>query len=484
MSLLRRAPIAVLALLILPGLGTADPIRAPPPTQALVEGHTVFATIDAHQAIDPFSSSSVVAARASAPDPTLATAEVALRIRRDAGVLWFNDQYLVEPSTTFTEKLGPNHTVESRFGASLAVLVRADDGRGIREPCGGAVMVVNVGDPDPRGYAMAAVDGEDAVAGGSADKAWVGVDSRGPEAYSDGIASATFGSVLGDSGIFAYDYVESYRIADPNDRVWVVDKYQAMARIGLAGGTSVPYTFPVWVVNMHGNEVFVPDVEEIARAPGRDCSGVARVDASTTPADLCGSDLPGILPSRGVDAPCMQYQEPSYNGYCYAGPMVGDADLDGNPDCETPARRYHALVHLRWEDLRYPSASVDHSMPQSDFATSGCESGTEWPCPGEHAWTGDRGDDDAEGNSHAFHPNGPPHAEGQPCPLAAENPTNHGGSARPYAVCDYLHATARVDIYYSGAARPAPPAVRNYAIFDTIGSGASFHDFHAAYGWG
>lgn len=465
MNVLRRALALALFLLVLPGLTLAEPIHEPPSAETLVEGHAVFTTIDAYQALGPMGARS----RDAADEPTRAQ-PVGARISRDAGVLWFNDQYLTPPAVESVESLGSLVTMETRFAASVAALVRADDGTGIREPCGGAVLAVNAGDPDPRGFAMVAVD---------ADR---------PDVRSDGVVTGTSSALIGDPGILPVDYWESYRIVDPNDRVWVIDKYLAVARISLMDGATVPYEYPVWVVNLFGGEAFVPDTDEIGVGPGDDCSGHVETADGLLADELrmCGVEMASILTPSLVDDPCMESLEPSRNAHCYSGPLAEDRNGDGflsAADCETGARRrYHAMLYFRWEDLRVPAAPMDHSGPVWDTATNGCESGTEWPCPGEAPWEPWGWNDDAEGNSHSFHPAVPPHWESEPCPVPAPNPTNHGGSTwGANGVCDYLHATARVDVYYTGTARPPAPAVRAYTIDDLEGSAAPFHDFHAAY---
>lgn len=107
--------VAAIALLSVPAYAAATQIVVGPLTEQVVEGHTVFAVIE----------------KARFRNQTIEAAAVAVLVRERVqerenvkGVLWFNDQYLVSPSN-----------IDSAF---------------TRYPCGGAVIAVNAGDPDPR----------------------------------------------------------------------------------------------------------------------------------------------------------------------------------------------------------------------------------------------------------------------------------------------------------------------------------------------
>lgn len=431
-STFRRVLVA-LALVGATGFALAQPIDEPPRPESLVEGHTVFATLDALQ-YGADTAAAPVRVSVGAPETD---AEVArTTVERFPGILWFNDQYLVSPELSIeTGGLGIGYTVEARYGAALAVLVRADDGRGVRSPCGGAILVVNAGDPDPR--ASAATPAED---------------------------------------LLAYTYLGSSLVTDPNDHTWVVDKYE---RDGLL----------VWAVNMNGAPAFTPDVLPGVRALGE------RVGDHCAPANELASDLVepvgaqplcGAGPSPSLQAPpfrddpCMDYAEPSTGGYCYGGPFY-----DFATGCmEAPTRLYNALLVFDWEELRVAGAPRDHSDLFSTD-TNGCSDPSEYYCPTGAPWS--HGDEEMEGMSHSFHPVVPPHWEdGSVCGVeGSQNPTNHGGSALPYGACDYLHGTAQVDVYFSGAWRPPEPAERAFDVLDLDGSSAPFYDRHQAYPeWG
>lgn len=495
---MRIVPIAiVLALLLgIPAPSAADPINEPSRLESLVEGHTVFTTIEAYPRVDGQTTLAPHPAAAVAEDEPITAQQ--MRIKRFPGVLWFNDQYVTNPTQSARTGLGPGTLASSSYGASLAVLVRADDGRRVREPCGGAVLVVNAGDPDPR-QLLVGLDGADPTSGDARERAVLRIDSQTP-----GVAS--------DGALPFVDYLESYRITDPNSHTWIVDKYLGLTRVSL-DGISTTYTYPIWVTNLLGTPAFVPDNDQTiatdgsfgpACTPFRD----AIVELEQGPLDppLCALALPNGHPRATGDdtdlavdlvdgapawddAPCMGAMEPSRAGYCYPGGFVEDVNGDlllDRADCQVtqsyPARRYHALFQFRWEDLLVPGAPRDHADPYTTLDTTGCQSGTEWPCPGEAPWYG-QGADDMEGNSHPGHPMVPPHEEAQPCLLlGSPNPVNHGGSLGGAAgVCDYAHATAAVEVYFSGSGRPPDPPVRTFRIEDAEGSSAPFFDHQGAY---
>ena len=526
-SLTQRAfAIAAILLLALPAMGAATPIVVPPVPEQLVEGHTVFTVIEI--------------LRATQTNETRFAAAVAVLVReysanqraeRFPGVLWFNDQYLVNP-------------VQDTMGAPS-----------YRYPCGGAVLAVNAGDPDPRvviarvsvsgttleGDVPDPVDdetgdlsqglpgasatyGDDTHTYGStysnptpgtytygSNYTWIGADVGPSTVNASDPSFAGDAALWSDSGVGTlmsqlggpppWDYRESYLITDPNDHSWIIDKYDFYTRdrIATSGGltSETNHPYPVWVVNMLGSPIFVPDGGDSLLencTPFKDL--LDTIVAPVTRAS-CGEGLatPDTTPPF-TDDPCMGYEEPSRNGYCYGGqtpdPASGCTDRD-----LTPLRYYNALLYFKLEDLRIYDAPRDHSDPVGGLDTNGCSEETyawgsppdEYPCPG--------GDDDAEGNSHPFHPNSPPHTEREPClpAFSGPNPTNHGGSTyvtpgdqvnedgwyEITAPCDYLHATRNIDLYFNGAGRPFPPILRNFNVVDTEGSAAPFQDFHNAY---
>lgn len=110
----------VVSALLLAGVGAAGPLLVPPRPEQLVEGHTVFTTIE----VARNSTSAVEFAAAVAV--LVREYEIERSLSRHPGVLWFNDQYLTPPSK------------------SMAVVDR------YRHPCTGAVLAANWGDPVPR----------------------------------------------------------------------------------------------------------------------------------------------------------------------------------------------------------------------------------------------------------------------------------------------------------------------------------------------
>lgn len=497
----RMLAVAAVFALAVPALGAAAPIVVPPATEQLVEGHTVFTVIEV------FNNTTTIRAEFAAAVAVLVREyDQSARATRFPGVLWFNDQYLTNPSA------GDQY------------------GQNFRYPCGGAVMAVNAGDADPR-VIIANVGSSSSsdlitsyegitkppVAEGTGvpgNYSWVNVttDQGTPTANSDTVVTSLAGENLGEM----FDYQESYLITDPNDHIWIIDKYKMYTRIGTStisapGGTQQVYTSPVWVVNMLGSPAFIPDDGLVSCGPYNDL--VSQVYGYYAPAQASGadvsdadeaagaawdgvtqSDTPPVFPWPRQDTPPAGYAEPGRNGYCYNGNY--DGDDDGAADCTAtstspvqPIRLYNALLYFKLADLTDAGTPRDHSTFGTD--TNGCQVGTEWECPGDN--------DDAEGNSHPFHPT-PGAAAGTPggrnpantahtdtpannCPVPfsyGTEETNHGGSAAVDAglpaYCDNLHATRNVDIYFSPAGRPFVPLIRNFVITDTQGKEAAFHD--------
>lgn len=517
----RMLAVAAVLALAVPTLGAAAPIVAPPQPEQLVEGHTVFTVIEV------FNNTTTIRAEFAAAVAVLVREyDASQRVNRFPGVLWFNDQYLVNPEDN------------------------ANAVRNFRYPCGGAVLAVNAGDPDPRvilanvgssgetrdvvtkyqpitgtgvdygddtnpDYGGPGPDGTPGVDGDDPDSAWANVTTDGttPSASSDvptGINDpdriADHPGLPGpdvDLGLFpdTFSYEESYLITDPNDHVWIVDKYMSYTRVGTntLPGTSQVYARPVWAVNILGSPVFIPDDGIVSCGPYND---LITTLYSYAPGQAQGYDTSGVDDAVGTawdptvgervpyrDTPPAGYAEPSQNGFCYNGnaaPCAGSAPT-------LPIRLYNALLYFKLADLTVAGAPRDHSDPVNSGDTNGCQVGTEWACPG--------GDDDREGNSHPFHPEpgattgpgsrtpaNPTHQDVANCPgyprlgdafYNGDEDSNHGGSARadagdaPY--CDNLHATRNVDIYFSPAGRPFAPVYRNWALIDTQGSNAPFH---------
>ena len=517
-------------LLCVPALGAAAPylpvVVPDPAREQLVEGHTVFTVIEVNRTTEVdgdtrFAAAVAVLVRERVSEP------LALRF---PGVLWFNDQYLVAPSTAPAD-------------------VR------IRYPCGGAVMAVNRGDPDPRmAFVNVHAQAGPAEAGGpSAYPAAVDAyaDADGGQAnvstttgYADDTDLQTpqrtpspHPSVPSEplpNWRFRASYVESYQIVDPNDHTWVVDLYRAYYRATLATDRLAVddrvYEYPVWVVNVLGSTTFVPDDGSVDCAPFHDAIQALHgtvapltdqddVDptpipypADPTPPPEAPRQVPGTpypdsarlsdgrcdgrdgrlrndtarhIPAgypHVKDDPCGGYASPGANGDCYGGQASAGG---GCGTAAKPLRLYNALLYFKFEHLRAAGTVRNHSSGSSD--TNGCQVGTEWSCPEG------LDPDHMEGNSHPFHPT--PHAAhqeaGAPCHPTTDGTnqpnagTNHGGSASATwdpdagtygpAPCEALHATRDVDVYYSPTGRPVAPLERIFRENDQAGSDAPFH---------
>lgn len=540
----RMLAVAAVLAMAVPALGAAAPIVAPPAYEQLVEGHTVFTVIEV------FNNTTTIRAEFAAAVAVLVREYDARQVNaRFPGVLWFNDQYLVNPRD------------------------REAEANQFRYPCGGAVMAVNAGADDPRVIlANAGSSGEtrdvvtrytpvtgstgvdygdnsnpdytgrpgpDPTPADDTDDptfAWANVTTDGPTptANSDTVLTSAvdpdqvgrfaLGSRWGDRLPDLFDYRESYLITDPNDHVWIIDKYVQYSRVGTStitpGGvtTTVVYSSTVWVVNILGSPVFIPDDGIASCGPYNDlmsylynsyappaASGFS--DETQQVDDAVGQAWDPTIGSRLPyrDTPPMGYAEPSQNGYCYNGTPAPCDPV--SPD--QPVRLYNALLYFKLADLTVDGGPRDHSLVTDPTDTNGCEVGTEWVCPGD--------DDNREGNSHPFHPtpgattttpggrnprnpnNWPgdytpdavddanvlmPHDDVQPCPQVfqtdpsdpAYTNLNHGGSTPGYyPYCSNIHATKNVDIYFSPAGRPFAPLFRVWGVQDTAGSTAPFH---------
>lgn len=505
----RTLALGLLSILLLSSLGAATPIVVPPVPEKLVEGHTVFGLIDIVSVVNE-----TEAEFAAAVAVLVREYQAKHRAARFPGVLWFNDQYLTDPyqaeDDAYPGRRSAGRNAEWRY------------------PCGGAVLAVNAGDPDPR-VAIAQMNGtypthplvdrrfngssyEQYPAGSDQDGnnfSWIDLefnltDPTNPyaRAYSDTLRTGS-------------QYEKSYSITDPNDHNWVIDVYKFYQRDHFPSPLNVRgmYEYRVWVVNMLGTAAYVPDDPELSCLPFADllsgrvlsplCQNADDVQGDDgLPLDCTQSFLydrgcngrilgngydtgaaePGYLGSSPyADDPCKDYREPSRNGYCYGG--QAPSSTSGCADrAETPLRTYNALLYFELKDLKVPDAPRDHSDPTNSTDTNGCyEPGSAaWASPDEYGCPA--GDDDAEGNSHPFHPLTPTHKhDGTKCPdlFRGPNPTNHGGSTDPEARCDYVHATRNIDIYFGS--RPAPPVGRRNAVSDSQGSNAPFHDHHLAY---
>ena len=387
--------IPLIVMLVVAGVGLAAPIVQPPELENLVEGHTAFTVIEQ------------VARNAEDKEEYAAAVAVLVREvtfdRRDfrfPGVLWFNDQYLVNP------KAQPGN-----------------DAAKYRYPCNGAVIAVPSGDPDP---------------------------------------------TLDPVNTFTQaNYVESYRIRDPNEYDWTVDKWMVNGR-------------PVWTVaiNNDGTKYHLAD-----DGTGNGCA--SRTDR------LCGGV--DVLPWNYDDRPSAYNDSGAQDrrtlSQCTVaqglapGPLAGSAAVGDNQyrypcgakdtapkNTCAPIIRYNAVLFFFLADLDVVGATKDHRAGSTDRANdvSGCDEDVDMTMPSYDAWPCPAADDNREGNSHAYNP-------GQNYPITTyAGRNNHGGSAdcTGDAVGDQgCHATRLVDIYYGRAALPT----RTLAFSDTEGVTAPYH---------
>lgn len=435
---MRKWIIALAALLVVPALGAAATIAVPPVPEQLVEGHTVFTVIQ-------------VAANVSTTQEEFAAA-VAVLVRevnqrvdasRFPGVLWFNDQYLTNPTSAVARNIV------------------------VRYPCTGAVLAVD---------ASYGVDPRTEVAGLSA-------------------LSTTLGG----------DYVESYHITDPNDHAWDVDKYAGSD--GFIWMVPILNNGATYGVPDDGTSNCDPyeDMGDCSLYGLN--GNVPGVDQAVYDADAFGLFAPGESDTTATDPSTAggwckyRYKDPSTTGYGY--PCGQDGIHYNCPNLLYNAVLYFRMNDLNPVDA---GTQKDHNVGSADYTSdvSGCHpsygyygpggtypgpysppTGTEfydsphrvWPCPEEPQ------DDNREGNSHPYNPE-------LPWPLMAyDGRNNHGGSAdcdgdglpdNPAGRSDYTgdyncHATQDIRIYYDEGLLPI---VRTYYVMDIIGSEAPFrcHD--------
>lgn len=388
--------VSILVLALSPHAVSTDIATQPVWFESVVEGHTVFQAI-------AFAKAEPAAMATPGPLPNVAPADMGTTANADEpgtlverirfpGVLWTNDQFLVPASMMerHAETGGPSmerNRVDFAAGLMTLLMVQDQPGGPLRTPCGGALLVVNAGDPDPRtGTTIAGLADQEPV------------------------------------------YRESYLVTDPNDRMWITDVYTPE----VGSGT-------VWVTNLGGGAVFTPDTG----------SACAAYD----------------------DLPPAGFQEPSSNGYCFAG-------TSADPGCTgAPSRRYNAVTYLKADSLEFQYPPVDHSDATQPYATNACSVGSSWNCPQDY--------DHQEGFSHPFRPAGATSSDACLPPWRTPGGTqaNHGGSTSTLShewysqspltsgkgSCDPYHATFNVDSYYSPTWRPAQPTVRAFAILDTNG---------------
>lgn len=359
---MRALVLGCAAVILLAGIGVAAPLVTPPEVDSLVEGHTVFTIVEVARVTRSeevhFGAAVAVLVREH---------EVAQHAARFPGVLWFNDQYLVDPVT-----------------------VVASDEETVRYPCTGAVLAVNEGDPIP-------------------------VDPAGIP-YVDASAA----------------YVESYFVTDPLDHTWNVDKWLVENRTSL------------WSVAILGTDAIANESDD------GECAGSAFGEGACAGAvDIPEIGCVGPRSSvQGLPRPNANARSPGEHGWSYPC---------GDPAAPCPQIEYNALLYFRLDDLRVASTPKDHRWGSADWNddVSGCHAETNWTCPDAN--------DDREGNSHPYQPDGAWPAR------SYDGRNNHGGSAPCGADC---HATRRLDVTY-GYARV--PDSRQYWLTDTVGSAAPYH---------
>lgn len=390
---MRKWIIATALLLTVPMVGAAAVIYTGPEEEQLVEGHTVFSVIQVRKddatAKEEFAAAVAVLVRENIRKITYT--------ERFPGVLWFNDQYLVNPmSGSFSDN----------YASSVRYLC-------------GAVIAVNDGDHVP-------------------------LDENGVPIVPN---NATL--------------KESYKITDPNDEIWDVDRWEYDGDPNTDGWQAAP----MWSVATKGAGTRYMTGDD-GKTP---CSSV-----SDNPG--CSAYLPitDDTPQRpdGYTGPWPANRDPVYRDDQDSPP--GDVGGEGRFGCRANApvnygnrTSYNAVLYFFLEDLTDPGTAKDHGAATTDVAA--CQPGTyqysmAWPCPG--------GDDNAEGYSHRYNP------EKEWPDQVSEGRGNHGGSTgcgpNVGGGPQNRHATCNIDIYFGRVNKTSIP-MRTWRVFDTEGSTAPYH---------
>ena len=407
---MRKWIIATAVLLTVPMVGAAAVIVAPPVQEQLVEGHTVFSVIQVRNS--------------SEADREEFAAAVAVLVReytsysnygytRFPGVLWFNDQYLVNPLTAQTV----SSPAPERF------------------PCG-AVIAVNSGDPVPL-----AANGMPVVPAGATyvesyhitdpnDNAW-DVDKWSLDPDADPLTANSY-------------------------LMWSVSVRNNQANYGVPDDGTKNLCGPYNDSPGCGTPIlpFVDDTPQ--RPPGYGGQMPFEQDPTYNETQDSITGGPGGE-GRFDDA--------------FGNPMCSSADLfNTGPGYTTPnaakGYSYNAVLYFFLQDLTSFGGIKDHTASTD---APGCHPTTSpakaWPCPG--------GDDNAEGNSHQYNLERPwpfQVSEGR----NNHGGSSGCGAGDIGAGAQYQHATCNIDVYFGYKEAPLP-AVRNYRVYDAEGRTAPYH---------
>ncbi|MHB8604813.1 MAG: hypothetical protein ACYDCK_06110 [Thermoplasmatota archaeon] len=389
-----------------PAYAAASQIIVPALPEQVVEGHTVFAVIQKQVERNTTQEAAAVA---------VLVRETISHNNRFNGTLWFNDQFLVPPSNT--------HSQDTRY------------------PCGGAVLAVNSGDPDPRNM-LVSLGGTDVISGmsqpgdipatgtlspsgeaggsgaGGPGPAGLGVTNAGtfatpatgqpgPQSWLDispdptsavnvtalttnpSGAAANLSAALTASTISSnapltslVDYNQSYLITDPNDHSWIIDKYDGIivTQVGLAsaGVTNTAYQFPIWVVNLLGKPVFTPDDGITSCSPFVD-DPMHQAVINTAFARADTAVCGATAPGGPLPPTC-----PS------AGPGLGqDPNGDGVPtdglDAKPPALGYYEATDANSTSGQPSYCYEGNPNTEGRVSGSGCDHGLTFIPPGPGA---------------------------------------------------------------------------------------------------
>ena len=405
----RVIAIPLIVMMLVAGLGLAAPIVVPPEPESLVEGHTVFTVLEQvnRNAVDreEYGAAVAVLVREICWDE---------RSFRFPGVLWFNDQYLVNPK---------------RASADTSVKYRY--------PTTGAIIAVPRGDPDPQTV---------------------------PGAFSAANYVETYH--IKDPNDWDWD-VDKWVV---NGRpVWTVAINNNGAGYATPdnGGSTPQCDFEGSArgdSNLCAGMSVLPWDYENRPSPYNDTPSADRRDRTT-----CSTPVRNVLGGASAGS---RNGEHGYNYPC------GGKDTAPKATCSSLQYNgllFFFLADLTVANTtkNHTAGSTDRAND-----VSGCASNTPKPgYPDHFSWSCPGGSDAREGNSHAYRPSPSP-AQFNSWPwMTSSGRNNHGGSAdcTGDGLGDqYCHATRDVDIYYGVAALP-PRTPATTVINDREGMTAPYH---------
>ncbi|HWG90304.1 MAG TPA: hypothetical protein VNZ52_05575 [Candidatus Thermoplasmatota archaeon] len=377
MNVQKMMVVGIVALLGIPAAAYANVYEASALNAEVIEGHTVYVSLTVNTTGNNNNNNNQCPPACNRSEQGTAVAILTREINCSGGgsggpyddepafdgVLWFNDQFLVgEEEDTYVPPgyvPPPAPTCQYRY------------------PCGGSVYAVNSGVPDPITNAGA----------------W-----RVPTTK----------------------YVHSYRIKDPNDKVWVIDAYSISGVIALGAVDFVWITSPQGGSTGHGGN----------------------------PANYVNDTATGNCPAI-IDNPPAGYDPIGSNGQVYSNV------------------EYNAVLFMLWKNIFTGNpACLNNAVNNPNSAGFPCRT----------VGFGEGGANNGMDTDGQAQPDGSNTTANKT--YSVGNGTGNSHPFNPYeadAGALHTHATGRVDIYFQTV---APPVVANrvFYIYDDEGSTQCFHE--------